>query len=71
MTTRKLISDYKEAFYYYSRLLQYTLNKVTKSEPHRFVLQCNGMNSSGFETWRQLHAAYDQGENAQQLHALN
>eukprot|EP00971_Amphidinium_carterae_P296478 5889522-Amphidinium_carterae.1 len=28
------------------------------------------MSSSGFETWRQLHATYDQGEKAQQPHAL-
>eukprot|EP00971_Amphidinium_carterae_P019916 392444-Amphidinium_carterae.1 len=25
------------------------------------------MSSRGFETWRQLHATYDQGENTQQL----
>eukprot|EP00971_Amphidinium_carterae_P117329 2324161-Amphidinium_carterae.3 len=68
---RKTISDQKEAFYYYSRMLQYTLNKATKGEPHKYAPQCNTMNSSGFETWRQLHATYDQGEKAQQLHALN
>eukprot|EP00971_Amphidinium_carterae_P343881 6483932-Amphidinium_carterae.1 len=66
---RNMISAYKEAFYYSIRVLQYTLNKATKSEPHRFVLQCNRTNSSRFETWRQLHATHDQGEKAQQLHA--
>eukprot|EP00971_Amphidinium_carterae_P117248 2322610-Amphidinium_carterae.1 len=63
---RKSISVYKEAFHYYSRPLQHTLSKATKGEPHRFVPQCNRTNSSGFETWRQLHATYDQGEKEQQ-----
>eukprot|EP00971_Amphidinium_carterae_P315468 6270488-Amphidinium_carterae.1 len=31
---RKTINDYKETLYCYSRVLQYTLNKTTKGEPH-------------------------------------
>eukprot|EP00971_Amphidinium_carterae_P287486 5706516-Amphidinium_carterae.1 len=38
---RAPIAAYTEAFKDYSRALQYTLTKVTKNEPHRFVLQCN------------------------------
>eukprot|EP00971_Amphidinium_carterae_P245758 4880759-Amphidinium_carterae.1 len=69
---RKLNSDHKDGFHYYSRLLQYMLNKATKGEPRRFALQCNRNNSSGFETWRQLeHLTHDQGERAHQLHTLN
>eukprot|EP00971_Amphidinium_carterae_P318696 6334712-Amphidinium_carterae.1 len=49
---RTKMSEYTEAFHYHSRALQYTLTKVTKGEPHRFVLQCNHNNSSGFEIWR-------------------
>eukprot|EP00971_Amphidinium_carterae_P257239 5106785-Amphidinium_carterae.1 len=29
------------------------------------------MNASGFQTWRALHATYDQGQDAQQLQALH
>eukprot|EP00971_Amphidinium_carterae_P345587 6486613-Amphidinium_carterae.2 len=49
---RKTINEYTEAFRYYSKVLQYTLNRATKREPNRFVMQCNHNNSSGFETWR-------------------
>eukprot|EP00971_Amphidinium_carterae_P181320 3597195-Amphidinium_carterae.2 len=42
---RKTINDYTEAYYYYSKALQYTLTKVTKKlpkvTPYRFVVQCN------------------------------
>eukprot|EP00971_Amphidinium_carterae_P034775 684572-Amphidinium_carterae.2 len=38
---REITTAYTEAFHHYSRALQYTLTKVTKGEPHRFVLQCN------------------------------
>eukprot|EP00971_Amphidinium_carterae_P226021 4482949-Amphidinium_carterae.1 len=46
------IDDFTEAFNHYSRALQYTLTKVTKQEPYRFVVQGNHNNSSGFEAWR-------------------
>eukprot|EP00971_Amphidinium_carterae_P108822 2154822-Amphidinium_carterae.1 len=72
-TTRikKTTDGYTEAFHYYSKALQYTLNKATKGEPYRFVLQCNHNNLSGFETWQRLHITYDQGEKAQQLNMLS
>eukprot|EP00971_Amphidinium_carterae_P271308 5383893-Amphidinium_carterae.2 len=38
-----------------------------KLEPHNFVVTLNPMNSSGFETWRGLHATYDQGQQTQKL----
>eukprot|EP00971_Amphidinium_carterae_P119237 2361863-Amphidinium_carterae.1 len=47
---RATIAAYTEAFNYYSKALQYTITKVTKNDPHRFVLQCNHNNSSGFQT---------------------
>eukprot|EP00971_Amphidinium_carterae_P225770 4477776-Amphidinium_carterae.1 len=56
MTTRKHLTTIG-----YSRVMKYTLNKATKEEPHRFVLNSNRLNASGFETWRQPHATYDQG----------
>eukprot|EP00971_Amphidinium_carterae_P242620 4817293-Amphidinium_carterae.1 len=65
------IDEFTEAFHHYSKALQYTLTKVTKGEPYRFVVQCNHNNSSGFETWRRLHMTYDQGEKAQQLGTLS
>eukprot|EP00971_Amphidinium_carterae_P313321 6226820-Amphidinium_carterae.1 len=68
---REIITANTEAFHHCSRALQYTLTKVTKGEPHRFVLQCNHNNSSGFETWRRMHTIYDQGEKAQQLNLLS
>eukprot|EP00971_Amphidinium_carterae_P107594 2130790-Amphidinium_carterae.1 len=68
-TTSK--EQFTEAFNHYSRALQYTLTKVTKGEPYRFVVQCNHNNSSGFETWRRLNMTYDQGEKAQQLGTLS
>eukprot|EP00971_Amphidinium_carterae_P163714 3245945-Amphidinium_carterae.1 len=64
------IDEYTEAFHHYSRALQYTLTKITKVEPYRFVAQCNHDNSSGFKTWRRLHMTYNQGEKAQQLGTL-
>eukprot|EP00971_Amphidinium_carterae_P008437 166491-Amphidinium_carterae.1 len=64
---REAIAEYTEAFNHYSRALQYTLTKVTKGYPYRFVVQCNYNNSSGFETWRRLHITYDHGEKTQQL----
>eukprot|EP00971_Amphidinium_carterae_P006413 126602-Amphidinium_carterae.1 len=68
---RAKIDQFTEAFSHYSRALQYTLTKVTKGEPYRFVVQCNHNNSSGFETWRRLHMTYDQAEKAQQLGTLS
>eukprot|EP00971_Amphidinium_carterae_P241548 4796186-Amphidinium_carterae.1 len=65
------IDEFTEAFHHYSRALQYTLTKVTKGEPYRFVVQCNHNSSSGFETWRRLHTTYDQGEKAQHLATLS
>eukprot|EP00971_Amphidinium_carterae_P041089 807037-Amphidinium_carterae.1 len=35
---RKKNNPFKDDFHHYSRVLQYTLNKTTKGEPHRFVL---------------------------------
>eukprot|EP00971_Amphidinium_carterae_P236610 4696022-Amphidinium_carterae.2 len=69
---REIIAAYTEAFKFhqYSRALQYTLTKVMKGKPHRFVLQCNHNNASGFETWRRMHVTYDQVEKAQQLNLL-
>eukprot|EP00971_Amphidinium_carterae_P300674 5974238-Amphidinium_carterae.2 len=67
----KKIDEFTEAFHHYSRALQYTLTKVTKGEPYKFVVQCNHNNSSGFETWRSLHVTYDQGEKAQHLATLS
>eukprot|EP00971_Amphidinium_carterae_P228004 4522488-Amphidinium_carterae.3 len=49
------IQKFTEAFHYYSRALQYTLTKVTKGDPYRFVVQRNHNKASGFETWRRLH----------------
>eukprot|EP00971_Amphidinium_carterae_P006414 126603-Amphidinium_carterae.1 len=68
---RAKIEQFTEAFNHYSRALQYTLTKVTKGAPYRFVVQCNHNNSSGFGTWRRLHMTYDQGEKAQQLGTLS
>eukprot|EP00971_Amphidinium_carterae_P079530 1573860-Amphidinium_carterae.1 len=59
---RKTIHDRNEAFQYHNRVTQYSLIKATKGEPHSFALQCNRMNASSVETWRQLHATYDQGQ---------
>eukprot|EP00971_Amphidinium_carterae_P282333 5605119-Amphidinium_carterae.1 len=36
--TGKTIHDYKEAFHYYNRVLQYTPNKVFFRGPHWFIL---------------------------------
>eukprot|EP00971_Amphidinium_carterae_P020064 395380-Amphidinium_carterae.1 len=66
-----MIKEYNDAFLSYSKVLQYTLTKVTKGEPLRVVIQCNQNNASGFETWRRLHVTYDQGEKAQQLQTLS
>eukprot|EP00971_Amphidinium_carterae_P218601 4338851-Amphidinium_carterae.1 len=67
---RKHVNDFTEAFNHYSRVLLYTLTKITKGEVCRLVVQCNQNNSSGFETWRRLHITYDQGEKAQNLAQL-
>eukprot|EP00971_Amphidinium_carterae_P296916 5898565-Amphidinium_carterae.1 len=67
---RKTINEYHDAFLYYSKVLQCTLNKSTKREPYRFAIQCKQNNSSGFETWRRLHVTCGQGEKAQQLQTL-
>eukprot|EP00971_Amphidinium_carterae_P147633 2926253-Amphidinium_carterae.1 len=64
------VTKYTDAFHC-SRALQYTLTKVTKGDPYKFVVQCNHNNSSGFETWRRLHITYDQGDKAQQLSTLS
>eukprot|EP00971_Amphidinium_carterae_P338761 6476260-Amphidinium_carterae.1 len=34
---RETIAEYTEAFNHYRRALQYTLTKVTKGEPYKFV----------------------------------
>eukprot|EP00971_Amphidinium_carterae_P126050 2497296-Amphidinium_carterae.2 len=68
---RESINAHTEAFHHYSRALQYTLRKVTKREPHLFVLQCNHNNASGLETWRRMHTIYDRGAKAQQLNVLS
>eukprot|EP00971_Amphidinium_carterae_P215861 4284784-Amphidinium_carterae.1 len=59
MEERKTITKYMDAFHYYNKAFQYTLNKATKGKPNRFVIQCNQNNSSGFETWRKLHITYN------------
>eukprot|EP00971_Amphidinium_carterae_P198032 3930520-Amphidinium_carterae.1 len=67
---REQITKFTETFQYYSRALQYTLTKVTKGDPYKFVIQCNHNNASGFETWRRLHVTYDQ-EIKVQLNSLS
>eukprot|EP00971_Amphidinium_carterae_P156229 3097443-Amphidinium_carterae.2 len=49
---QKIVDEFTEAFNHYSRVLQYILTKVTKTEPYKFVVQCNHNNASGPETWR-------------------
>eukprot|EP00971_Amphidinium_carterae_P327288 6458555-Amphidinium_carterae.1 len=57
MTTRKRFTTIAECCNTLSTKLQFV---AYKGEPHRVLLNSNRLSASGFETWRQLHATYDQ-----------